>query len=105
MDGQEKQKNQGQLGGELNGLEPEAAGGKKKKEKEKKSLGQEILSWIFTILGAVAAALLIRTVIFEPVRVDGASMNDTLADGEIMFVSKFDYSSTWLRFPWQRDED
>ena len=102
MDELEKQ---GQLGGELNGQEPEAEGsGKKKKEKEKKSLGQEILSWILTILGAVAAALLIRTVIFEPVRVDGASMNDTLANGEIMFVSKFDYSSTWLSFPWQSDE-
>ena len=100
----EEQK-QGQLAGELNGEEPETAGGKKKKEKEKKPLGQEILSWILTILGAVAAALVIRTLIFEPVRVDGASMNDTLADGEIMFVSKFDYSSTWLSFPWQSDED
>ena len=86
----EEQK-QGQLAGELNGAEPETAGGKKKKEKEKKPLGQEILSWVLTILGAVAAALVIRTLIFEPVRVDGASMNDTLADGEIMFVSKFDY--------------
>ena len=100
----EEQK-QGQLAGELNGAEPETAGGKKKKEKEKKPLGQEILSWVLTILGAVAAALVIRTLIFEPVRVDGASMNDTLADGEIMFVSKFDYSSTWLSFPWQSDED
>ena len=100
----EEQK-QGQLAGELNGAEPETDSGKKKKEKEKKPLGQEILSWVLTILGAVAAALVIRTLIFEPVRVDGASMNDTLADGEIMFVSKFDYSSTWLSFPWQSDED
>ena len=75
-----------------------------KKKKEKRTVGQEILSWILTILVAVAAALVIRSVIFEPVRVDGTSMDDTLADGEIMFVSKFDYSSTWLCLPWQDDK-
>ena len=77
---------------------------KKGKKKEKKSVGQEILSWVLTILVAVAAALVIRSVIFEPVRVDGSSMDDTLANGEIMFVSKFDYSSVWLTLPWQSDE-
>ena len=79
-------------------------GRKKKKEKVKRTVGQEILSWALTILVAVAAALVIRSVVFEPVRVDGASMDDTLANGEIMFVSKFDYSSTWLCLPWQSEE-
>jgi len=86
--------------------EVETAGGKrkkKKKEKVKKSLGQEILSWVLTLLCAVAAAMLIRSFIFEPVRVDGQSMDDTLADKEIMLVSKYDYSSTWLCLPWQSD--
>ena len=83
---------------------PEAASGKKKKkQKEKKPLGMEILSWILTILCAVAAALVIRSVIFEPVRVDGSSMENTLADGEIMLTSKYDFSSTWLCLPWQSD--
>lgn len=77
----------------------------KKKEKVKKTVGQEILSWVLTLAVAVVVALLIRTFIFEPVRVDGHSMDDTLSDGEIMFVSKFDYSSTWLCFPWQSQED
>ena len=77
--------------------------GKKKKKKEKKSVGAEILSWILTILCALAAALVIRSVIFEPVRVEGQSMDDTLADKEIMLVSKYDYSSTWLCLPWQSD--
>ena len=77
---------------------------KEKDGKEKKSVGGEILSWVLTILGAVCAALLIRSLIFEPIRVDGASMNDTLADGEAMFVSKWDYASTWLSLPWQSDE-
>ena len=75
--------------------------GKKDKKKENRTVGQEILSWVLTILVAVVAALVIRSIVFEPVRVDGASMDDTLANGEIMFVSKFDYSSTWLTLPWQ----
>lgn len=86
------------------GTPAEGTGKKNKKEKEKRTVGQEILSWVLTILVAVVAALVIRSVIFEPVRVDGHSMDDTLADGEIMFVSKFDYSSTWLCLPWQDTE-
>ena len=82
----------------------EATGRRAKKKKEKRTVGQEIISWILTILVAVVAALAIRSVVFEPVRVDGASMNDTLTDGEIMFVTKFDYSSTWLSLPWQSNE-
>ena len=78
--------------------------GRKDKKKEKRTVGQEILSWVLTILVAVVAALVIRSAVFEPVRVDGESMDDTLANGEIMFVSKFDYSSTWLCLPWQSTE-
>ncbi len=76
---------------------------KNKKEKEKRPLWREILSWIFTLLGAVAAALVIRSVIFEPVKVDGESMLDTLNNAEIMLVSKYDYSSIWLSLPFQSD--
>ena len=79
----------------------ETAKKKNRKEKKKRTVGQEIASWILTILIAVIAALLIRSFIFEPVRVDGQSMDDTLANGEIMFVTKFDYSTTWLSLPWQ----
>ena len=82
---------------------PEAQTGKKKKEKVKKSLGQEILEWVLTLAVAVVAALVIRAFVFEPVRVDGESMDDTLANGEIMFVSKFDYSSIWLNMPFTSD--
>lgn len=79
----------------------EETGKKKKKEKVKRTVGQEILSWILTIVIAVVAALVIRSFVFEPVRVDGSSMDDTLANGEIMLVSKYDYSTTWLSFFWQ----
>ena len=51
----------------------------------------EICSWAFTIAVAVVAALLIRTLIFEPVKVDGESMCGTLQDGDIMVVTKYDY--------------
>ena len=78
--------------------------GKKKKEKRKKTVVREILEWILTIVAAVAIALPIRAFVFELVRVDGESMDNTLADGEIMFVTKFDYASTWLCFPWQDAE-
>lgn len=87
-----------------NAPEQETREGKKKK-KGKKTLGQEILSWVLTLLVAVLAALVIRSVIFEPVRVDGHSMDDTLADGEIMLVTKYDYSTTWLSMFWQSDAD
>lgn len=64
---------------------------KKGKEKEKKTLKQEIMSWVWTILSAVVIALLIRAFIAEPIRVDGTSMTDTLQNGEIVLVSKLDY--------------
>ncbi|MBQ9264144.1 MAG: signal peptidase I [Clostridia bacterium] len=64
---------------------------KKGKEKEKKTLKQEIMSWIWTILAAFAIAFFIRAFIAEPIRVDGTSMTNTLLDGEIVLVSKLDY--------------
>jgi signal peptidase I len=85
--------------------EEETTGGKKRKKKEKvkRPLWREILSWVLTLLCAFAAALVIRAIIFEPVRVDGESMDDTLSNGEIMLVSKYDYNSIWLNMPWHSD--
>ncbi len=73
----------------------------KRKEKKKKPLGREIIEWVVTLAAAVVIALTIRSFVFELVRVDGKSMDNTLADREIMFVSKFDYASLWLTLPWQ----
>ena len=70
--------------------EPEAPA-KEKKEEKKKTVMQEILSWIVTIGAAVLIALVIRTCLFEPVRVDGGSMLDTLVNGEVMLVTKPEY--------------
>ena len=70
---------------------PKAKGKKNKKEKEKKTPKQEIMSWILTLLAAVVIALLILALLFEPIRVDGESMRDTLQDNEIVLVTKPDY--------------
>lgn len=59
--------------------------------KQGNSVGKEILSWVLTIAIAVVAAMCIRNFIFEPVRVDGHSMCDTLQDREVMFTTRFDY--------------
>ncbi len=77
---------------------------KQKEEKKKKTPAREILEWVLTIAAAVMIALPIRAFGFELVRVDGGSMDSTLANGEIMFVTKYDYASTWLCFPWQDAE-
>ena len=62
-----------------------------KKEKPKKTVKQEIISWVLTLAAAAALALLIRTFLFEPIRVKGESMRDTLQDREIVAVLKPGY--------------
>ena len=64
---------------------------KKKKEAEKKPLGQEIFSWVLTLAAAVAIALVIRTFLFIPVRVDGHSMENTLINKEVVLATKPEY--------------
>lgn len=63
----------------------------KKKEKEKKTPKQELIEWIVTLAVALVVALVVRTFLFEPVRVDGSSMANTLTNGEVMFVTKPEY--------------
>lgn len=58
---------------------------------KKKNVKKEVISWILTLLTAVVAALLIRTFLFEPIKVDGESMLDTLHDHELVFVTKPEY--------------
>lgn len=58
--------------------------------KKRTALG-ETLSWIFTILSVVVIVALLRTFIFEPIRVDGKSMTNTLPDDGIVYSSKLDY--------------
>ena len=51
-------------------------------------MGQEILSWVLTLVTAVVIAGLVRALLIEPVRVQGGSMDTTLVNGEVMLVTK-----------------
>ena len=62
-----------------------------KAEEPKKSIKREIFEWIMVFVVAAALAFVVRTFIFEPVRVDGSSMLNTLTDSEFMIATKFDY--------------
>lgn len=64
---------------------------KKKKEKPKKTVKREIFEWVMVFVVAAVMATFVRTFIFEPVRVDGSSMLETLNDGDLMIASKYDY--------------
>lgn len=57
-----------------------------KYEKSKKS--GNAFSWVLCIVIAVAAAFLIRTFVFEPIQVDGDSMQPTLHSHQSLAVEK-----------------
>ncbi|MBQ8554989.1 MAG: signal peptidase I [Clostridia bacterium] len=65
-----------------------------KNGKPKKTLKRELLEWVAALAAAVLITFVIRTFIFEPVRVDGDSMYPTLHHGEIMYVSKTSYGTS-----------
>lgn len=69
------------------------AAAKSKKEKEKRTFKEELLSWVYTLLAALVIVTVIRTFFFEPIRVDGESMRNTLQDGDIVLVTKPEYWS------------
>lgn len=79
--------------------EPESSDAKKKDEKPKKTLKQELIEWVLTFVVALAIAFVARSFIFEPVRVDGDSMYPTLHHGEIMYVSKTAYGTSFFGIP------
>lgn len=58
-----------------------------------KGIIKDILSYVLIIVAVVA----IRVFIFDPVRVDGPSMDTTLTDGEIIILNKFEYRRTDIK--------
>lgn len=56
----------------------------------------ENISFLLYVVMVVVFALSLRLFVFEPIRVDGESMIDTLLNNEQMFVEKFSY---WFRAP------
>ena len=59
-------------------------------EKPKKDWKKEAREWIVSIAVALLVVFVIRTFLFQIIRVDGDSMNSTLLDGERLFVSVLD---------------
>lgn len=70
-----------------------------KPEKIKKPFKQEVCEWGGTLVIALIIACLVRTFVFEPVRVDGDSMYPTLRHDEFMYVSKLDYGTSFIGIP------
>ena len=57
----------------------------------KQKIKSEIWSWVKSIVIALVLALIIRHFVIESYMVDGASMTNTLQNGERLFVNKFIY--------------
>ncbi len=57
----------------------------------KKSVGKEIFEWVYTIAIAVIIAVVLKTFIFDIVRVDGASMFPTLHNNDRLIITKLGY--------------
>jgi len=59
-------------------------------KKPKKGFWQEVREWIVSLAAAIVIVLLLQNFLFTLIRVDGASMNPTLVDGERLFVTVYD---------------
>ena len=57
----------------------------------KGSRGWDAMEYLITLILMMVLALSIRAVIFEPMRVKGSSMKDTLQPGDYMAVEKMSY--------------
>ncbi len=69
-----------------------------KTKRKKKSSG--FWDTIRTIIYAVLAALIVRTVALEPFNIPSGSMIPTLLVGDYLFVSKFSYGYSHYSLPW-----
>ncbi len=64
----------------------EATSEKKKKAKKKNSWQREVMEWVFALVIAVAVGLFLNNFVFTLVQVSGPSMENTLQDGDRLFL-------------------
>ncbi|MSO69750.1 MAG: signal peptidase I [Alphaproteobacteria bacterium] len=67
---------------------------------KKKRRGGTLWETFKTILYAIIAAMVVRTVAYEPFNIPSGSMIPTLLVGDYLFVSKFSYGYTHYSLPW-----
>ncbi len=60
-------------------------------ERIKRFFKSDFFKTLVTYVGIILIVVIIRIFVIDPIRVDGSSMNTTLADGEIMLLNKFIY--------------
>ena len=86
----QEQAQQGTEGRKLLELAEDEGELERKAQRRKKRI-KDMRDWVVLIVCTLAAVFVIRTFVFEPIYVDGPSMNNTLYTGDRVFVTKFDY--------------
>ncbi|GFZ32894.1 signal peptidase I [Clostridium zeae] len=61
---------------------------------EKKKIFKEVMSWVYTIAGALILVTILDTKVFAMVQVQQRSMENTLHDGQELLVDKVSYDFT-----------
>ena len=64
---------------------------RKAKKKEPETLGESLLSWLKTIVGAIIVVMIINGLAIASFVVPTGSMEDTVMPGDFLFVNKFVY--------------
>lgn len=62
---------------------------------QSKSFSADLLEWIEMIILSACAVLLVFTFVARPARVDGASMEETLHNGEMLLISNILYEPAY----------
>lgn len=88
----------------FDGLKLGAKSGEPKAEQPKMTAAEEAWDLLKTVFYAVAIALVLRIVIFQPFNIPSGSMKPTLQVGDFLFVSKptYGYSRASLVYPLTR---
>ena len=69
-------------------------------QRDKKSKDGGIYETTKVLVQALALALIVRTLLFQPFNIPSGSMMDTLLIGDYLFVSKYSYGYSQYSFPY-----